>query len=400
MKVLIASDTYWPHVNGASYFTQRLAAALVERGHEVAVISPSLTFGNDTQSRHGVTLFGVRSFPVFIVPNFRFVLPWIINQRIAEVIREFKPDIVHIQMHFLISRTTLSAAQKQNIPVVATNHFMPDNLTHFLHLPDSITAIIHAIAWKDAVGVLDKTYGITSPTKTANTFIEPWVGRTLPAVSNGIDLKRFNPSNDGEPARAAYKLPGKPKLLFVGRLDKEKNVDVVLRALKEALKEVDIHFVIAGHGADGKKLQKLTRTLGIEKNVTFTGFVPDELLPSLYAATDCFVNAGIAELQCIAAMEAMATGLPVLAANAVALPELVHEGKNGYVFEPGNVSELAGRIVEVFKDGAKRAHMGEHSLEIIAGHDINKTLEAFENFYRQALLTHASTPSKHYSRVL
>lgn len=398
MKVLIASDTYWPHVNGASYFTQRLAAALVERGHEVAVISPSQTFNNDTRQRHGVTLFGVRSFPVFIVPKFRFVLPWIINRRIRTAIETFRPDIVHIQSHFTISRTTLTAAQKQHIPVVATNHFMPENLTFYLHMPGIVTNAINALAWKDAVRVFNKAYGITSPTKTANSFIEPWIGRELPAVSNGVDLKRFNPANDPNPARAAYTLPDKPILLFVGRLDREKNIDVVLRGLKEALQEVDIHFVVAGHGADGKKLQKLAQTLGVQDHVTFTGFVPDELLPSMYAAADCFVNAGIAELQCIAAMEAMATGLPVLAANAVALPELVHNGKNGYVFEPGNAHDVARRIVEIFKDGAKRANMGEHSLEIIAEHDISKTLESFEDFYRQALQTHASNPSVHYSR--
>ncbi len=390
MKVLIASDTYWPHVNGASYFTQRLAAALVERGHTVAVIAPSQTTGNDTLERHGVTLYGVRSFPIFFVPKFRFVLPWVINRRIASAIREFKPDIVHIQMHFLVSRTALAAAQKQGIPVVATNHFMPENLIHYLHLPAPITRALNTLAWKDAVRVLGKTYGITSPTRTANTFIEPWIGRELPAVSNGIDLKRFNPGNDGAPARAAYNLPEKPTLLFVGRLDKEKNVDVVLRAVALARHKADFHFVAAGHGAESKKLEKLAKQLGIAEHVTFTGFVPDELLPSLYAAADCFINAGVAELQCIVAMEAMATGLPLIGANAVALPELIHHGKNGYLFEPGNVAELASRIAEMFSDGAKRATMGTHSLEIIAEHDIDKTLEAFEEFYRTALRAHAT----------
>jgi 1,2-diacylglycerol 3-alpha-glucosyltransferase len=390
MKVLIASDTYYPHVNGASYFTQRLAAALAERGHEVAVISPSLTFRNDTGLRHGVKLYGVRSFPFLIVPEFRFVLPWIINHRIAEAIDDFKPDIVHIQMHFFISRQVLKTAQRRNIPVVATNHFMPDNLTHYLHLPDFIDNMIHAIAWKDAISVLGKAYDVSSPTVTSNTFIEPWIGRKLPAISNGIDLKRFNPGNDPAPARIKYNLPQKPTLLFVGRLDKEKNVDVVLRAVQLARREVDIHFVIAGHGAEGKKLRTLAQSLGIADNVTFAGFVPDELLPNLYAAAECFVIAGIAELQCIVAMEAMATGLPVLGARAVALPELIHNGKNGYLFEPGNVEELAKQIVAVYKDGAMRTRMGEHSLEIIAGHDLDKTLEAFEDFYRQALLKHSS----------
>lgn len=388
MKVLIASDTYYPHVNGASYFTQRLAAALVERGHEVAVISPSLTFRNDTGLRQGVKLYGVRSFPFLIVPQFRFVLPWVINKRIAEAINDFKPDIVHIQMHFFISRQVLKTAQRRNIPVVATNHFMPDNLTHYLHLPDFIDNIIHALAWKDAISVLGKAYEVSSPTVTSNTFIEPWIGRKLPAISNGIDLKRFNPDNDATPAKERYSLPNKPTLLFVGRLDREKNVDVVLRAVALARREVDIHFVVAGHGAEGKKLRALAQSLGLADTVTFAGFVPDELLPSLYAAAECFVIAGIAELQCIVAMEAMATGLPVLGARAVALPELIHDGKNGYLFRPGNVEELAGQIVAMFKDGAMRTRMGQHSLEIIAGHDLNKTLEAFEDFYRSALLKH------------
>ncbi|MEI6863859.1 MAG: glycosyltransferase [Candidatus Adlerbacteria bacterium] len=397
MKVLIASDTYYPHVNGASYFTQRLAASLVARGHEVAVISPSQTTGNDTHVRHGVTLYGVRSFPIVFVPKFRFVLPWIINRRIAKVIQEFKPDIVHIQMHFFVSRQTLKVAQRQHVPVVATNHFMPENLSHYLPVPQFVRDTINALAWKDAVRVLNKTYGVSSPTKTANTFIEPWIGRTLPAISNGIDLALFNPNNDPAPAREKYNLPNKPTLLFVGRLDKEKNVDIVLRAVAIALgrsptgetrKEVDIHFIVAGHGAEDTNLKKLAQKLGVAEHVTFTGFVPDELLPSLYAAADCFVNAGTAELQCIVAMEAMATGLPILGADAVALPELIHHGKNGFLFEPGNAEELASRIVDMFSDGAKRANMAEHSLEIISHHDINKTLEAFEKFYREALLAH------------
>ena len=141
MKVLIASDTYYPHVNGASYFTQRLADALAERGHEVGVIAPSLTVHNDTLLRGKVHIFGVHSFPILIVPKFRFVFPWAISRRISRVMDEFNPDIVHIQMHFPVSRTVLNEARKRGIPVVATNHFMPDNLTHYLHLPESGHAI-------------------------------------------------------------------------------------------------------------------------------------------------------------------------------------------------------------------------------------------------------------------
>ena len=389
MKILIASDTYYPHVNGCSYFTQRLAEALAGRGHEVAVISPGPKFASTIRPHGNVTHYGVRSFPILIVPHFRFVLPVIsgISGHVARAVREFEPDIVHIQMHFPISRMALRGARAAGIPVVATNHFMPDNLTHYLHLSKKITDGIHSLAWRDAARTYRKTHGVSAPTRTAGVMLEPWLRESVATISNGIDLARFNPGNDPAPAKQKYGLPAKPTLLFVGRLDKEKNVDVVLRALAKTKGTVDIHFAIAGHGAEGARLKKLAKKLSIENNVTFLGFVPDALLPSLYAAADCFVNAGIAELQCIVAMEAMATGLPIVGARAVALPELIHQGENGFLFEPGNSAELAERLIEIFSDAALRERMGKKSLEIISGHDLDTTLETFEAFYRKAIGT-------------
>lgn len=386
MRVLIASDTYYPHVNGASYFTQRLAHALAERGHEVAVVAPGQSLSPAYEMRGRIHFYGVRSFPILIVPKFRFVLPLIsgISGRAASAIREFKPDVVHIQMHFPISRMVLREAARINIPVVATNHFMPDNLTHYLHLPSAITDLIHKWAWQDAARVYGRTRGVSAPTRTAGVMLEPWLKADVPAISNGIDLKRFASTNDPEPARQKYNLPNKPTLLFVGRLDKEKNVDVVLRAVALA-RDTDFHFVVAGHGAEQNKLGRLAQTLGIAERVTFAGFVPDALLPHLYAAADCFVNAGTAELQCIVAMEAMATGLPVLGARAVALPELIHHEENGYLFEPGDSEELAGYVTRLMGNKDLRGRMGQKSLEIIAKHDIDLTLEAFEDFYRKAM---------------
>ena len=387
MRVLIASDTYHPHVNGASYFTQRLAHALAAAGHEVAVVAPGQSLTPVYEMHGRVHFYGVRSFPAFIVPKFRFVLPVVsaITARAAFAIQEFKPDIVHIQMHFPISRMVLHEAGKRGIPAVATNHFMPENLTHYLHLPRPLTTLINKWAWQDAARVLGSTRGVSAPTRTAGAMLEPWLKAAVPAISNGIDLKRFSPGSDPTAAKRHYNLPDKPTLLFVGRLDKEKNVDVVLRAVALA-QAADFHFCVAGHGAEQNKLKKLAHELGIAQRVTFTGFVPDDVLPSLYAAADCFVNAGTAELQCIVAMEAMATGLPILGARAVALPELVHHEENGYLFEPGNSKELAGYLVRLMSDTELRRNMGQESLKIIAHHDLDLTIEAFEDFYKQALI--------------
>lgn len=385
MKILLASDTYYPHVNGASYFTQRLAHALAERGHEVAVIAPSQTAAHADGMHGKVRVFSIRSFPVFFYPGFRFVLPGTIQWRIRDILRGFRPDVVHIQMHFPVSRATVGAARRLGIPAVGTNHFMPENLIHYFHLPPAIARVMQTLAWRDAARVYRKTRGASAPTRTAAAMLERWIGTPVRTISNGIDLKRFNPPNDPAPARTRYSLPDKPILLSVGRLDKEKNIDVTLRAVALARPHADFHFVVAGNGAERSALEALAQRLGISAHVTFTGFVPDDMLPSLYAAAACFANAGTAELQSIVAMEAMATGLPVLGARAVALPELIRNQENGFLFRPGNATELARQLVKLFTHAELRAAMGRRSLEVIAQHDISKTLEAFEEFYRTAL---------------
>lgn len=385
MKVLLASDTYYPHVNGASYFTQRLAHALADRGHEVAVIAPSQTTAHADDLQRNVRVFGLRSLPAFFYPGFRFVLPGTIHWRVRDIVRRFRPDVVHIQMHFPIARASLAAARKLGIPVVGTNHFMPENLIHYFHLPPAIARLVQILMWRDAARVYRRTRGVSAPTRAAAAMLEQWTGTPVRTISNGIDLERFNPSNDGTPALMRYRLPDKPILLFVGRLDKEKNIDVALRAVALAVTRADFHFVVAGSGAERPALDALAQRLGISAHVTFTGFVPDDMLPRLYAAAACFVNAGTAELQSIVTMEAMATALPAVGAQAVALPELIRNHENGFLFDPGHAKELAGHLVNIFAHADLRAAMGRNSLAIIAPHDINATLDSFEDFYHAAL---------------
>jgi len=385
MRVLIASDAYYPMVAGSSYFVQRFADTLAAAGHEVAVVAAGEGLRVAPTMRGKVKVYWTPGVPIFFVPRFYLSLPFLINGAVDRAIDEFKPDVVHIQMHFFIARRTLKVALRRNIPVVATNHFMPENLTHYLMLPQKITGLIDRAMWWDAARIFRKAHGLSAPTKTAVSLMQPQLNQEMLAISNGIDLERFNPRNDATPARERYNLPHKAILLYVGRLDKEKQVDFVLRSVKRALSAADFHFVAAGQGVEKMKLENLVNELGIAEHVTFTGFVPDELLPSLYAAADCFIIAGIAELQCIVAMEAMATGLPVLGAHAVALPELVHDAENGYLFKPGDEQGLAHKIAALMNDEPLRKKMGQESLEIIKDHDINATLEQFEELYRAAM---------------
>jgi glycosyltransferase involved in cell wall biosynthesis len=382
MKVMIGNDTYPPDVNGAAYFTRRLAVALAARGHEVHVLCPSRTLRNGAIMRDGVVEHRMRSLPVPFHSGFRFSPPPFLLRHVLEGVRRTQPDVVHAQGHFFVGRALIRAAKQLGVPVVATNHFMPDNLVVYLHLPERIEKKVAEWAWRDFSRIFDRADLVTAPTPFAAKLAEEkGVYGPIVPVSCGMDLSRFSPTNDGYAFKTRYGVPERPVFMYVGRLDAEKHVDELIKALPLVRRSVDAQLVVVGDGHERENLVALARGQGVEGHVTFTGFVSDGELPGAYAATDVFCNAGTAELQSIVTMEAMATGKPVVAANARALPLLVHDGENGRLFEPGDLEGLASRLAELLSDDGKRTRMGRESLRIVARHDIGITLNAFEELY-------------------
>lgn len=383
MRILVASDLYYPYKCGCSHFTQNLAVCLQKRGHDVLIIAPSSTISQGFYSHNSIRVFGVRSFPILLYKNFRFSPPLFVKKSLKKVIREFNPDIIHAQGHFFICSMTLNIAKELSIASVSTNHLVAENITHYLHLPKKLENLLNKLYWLYFRFVFDKFDFVTTPTKTAADILKKaGLKKKVFSLSNGIDLEKFNPNNKGDYLKKQYFLPNKPILLYVGRLDKEKNLNWVLRAFAKALKKIEIHLTVVGIGEQESHLKNLAKKLGIEKSVTFTGFVKDLDLPNMYALADSFIIAGTAELQCLVAMEAMATGLPVLAADALALPELVKDGDNGYLFKPGDIEDISSKMIKMFEDKKVRLQMGKRSLELIQKHEINKTMDEFERIYK------------------
>lgn len=119
--------------------------------------------------------------------------------------------------------------------------------------------------------------------------------------------------------------------------------------------------------------------------VFVTGFVDDADLPAAYATADVFANAGTAELQSLATLEAMASGLPVVGADSSALPHLVRDAHNGYLFPPGDATTLADRLVTLLADPARARLMGRRSRAPAERHDVAGTVAAFETVYREVV---------------
>lgn len=387
MKILIATDTYYPSVNGAAYFTYRLANALVQKGHEVFIMCPSKSLKNTVSNDDGVIVYGIRSIYIPVYQNFR-ISPLIFSKKtIQRVVREISPDIVHVQNHFMIGKGAVIIAKKLGIPVMGTNHFMPENLVHYFHLPKIAEKWLVKYGWKQCIRVFEQLDIVTTPTKTAAELLKKaGFNKDVMSISCGIDLERFRTTNNGSYLKERYLIPrDKQVMLYVGRMDKEKRIEVILKALPEILQTTDLHLVLAGIGKEKQALETLTEKLDIQDKVTFTGFVPDQDLQNIYRTADLFVIAGIAELQSIVTMEAMASGLPVVAVNAMALPELVHNGENGYLIPDGDSQSLAKKVIAILSDKKLSAQMSQKSLEIIKAHDINKIIEKYESLYNEII---------------
>lgn len=380
LTILIGADTFLPHVNGAARFAERLAAGLVERGHDVHVSAPSAGHRN-----HGTftEVIEGQEMTVHRLPSWRwpphdwltFVLPWMSKHYARRVLDEVQPDVVHIQSHIVIGRGLAREARKRGIPIVATNHVMAENILDFTTLPPLLDKAFVKLAWDDAKRTLDMARAVTTPTRKAADFLEATIDiHDVIPVSCGIKAADY--SADLTPRDAN-------RLVFVGRLTTEKQIDVVLRALTRLDPALDVTLDIVGNGDQRKSLEQLAAQLGLTDRVRFHGHTTDAELRALLTHATAFVIASIAELQSIATMEAMASGLPVVAADAVALPHLVHDGENGYLFTPGDVDDLAAKLTTVLTQAPEeRLRMQQASLEGVKVHDINRTLDTFEALYR------------------
>ncbi|MFF1539415.1 glycosyltransferase [Microbacterium sp. NPDC058269] len=380
LKIVIGCDTFAPDINGAARFAERLAAGLVQRGHDVHVVAPNQAYRRaqpHTEVIEGEPMTLHRLPSVRWAPHdwLRFVWPWRAKHYARKVIDQVQPDVVHIQSHIVIGRGLAYVAHERGIPVIATNHVMAENILDHTTMPKFIDDLVLKFAWADAKRTFDLTRAITTPTRRAADFLEKTVEvRGVIPVSCGIDRTQYTP---------VIAPREKNRIIFVGRLTAEKQVEVILKAMTKLDPALDTTFDIVGGGDQRKQLEHLAAQLGLADRVTFHGRTSDEELRALLSRASLFVIASIAELQSIATMEAMASALPIVAADAVALPHLVHDGENGYLFEPGNVDELAARLTDVLTaEPAEYERMQRASLDGVAIHDINRTLDTFEALYR------------------
>lgn len=386
MKILIASDLHYPTINGVATFSRNLAKGLADHGHEVLVIAPSQTGKKSKEVDGNYVIVRTASVPFPFYQNFRISLNP--SREVKEIIEEFDPDVIHIQMLMWIGQAAMKYGNKLGIPIVSTNHAMPENLMDNLRLLAPVSRPINYILKAYGARFHSKADFITMPTQSAiDMFNVEKIMTPMAAVSNGIDLSRFTPGDAPDELYAKFGIPkNTPIISYVGRLDAEKHLPVLIRAFVRVQTVMpNIHLVIVGDGTERPALQHMAKELGLGHLVTFTGRVSDEELTQLHKIGTVFCMPSPAELQSIATLEAMASGQPVVAVDAGALRELCQDQRNGYLCDQDDDLTIADGLQAILADTTLRKKMSEESLAIAGTHDLQATLERFEEIYRSLI---------------
>jgi 1,2-diacylglycerol 3-alpha-glucosyltransferase len=382
MRIIIVTEQYLPMLGGVATVTRNLSQELAAAGHAVRVVAPSETHRNERTQDGPVP---VRRFASFEWPSYdglRIAFPPVAPLR--KLFATFRPDVVHIHSPIVLGNVAQFLAAALHVPVVATNHYMPENMSPTLSTDPLLGKSFDTLAYTYLVSFYNRCDYVTAPTAFALGLLRQH-GLVAPGqpVSNGIDLSHFAPQSRDEALRRRLGLPAdRPLILYIGRLSDEKRVSVLLDAMAQV--RAPAHLAIGGDGPEADELRRRARDLELTERVTFLGRVADDDLVPLYRLGDLFAMPSTAELQSLSTLEALAVGLPVVAANAGALPELVRDGENGLLFTPEDSAELSERLTQLVTHPALRRRMAKAAIATAAQHDRQRITLEWPRIYAAA----------------
>ncbi len=381
MRIAYFTDTYYPQLNGVAVSVGYFVKNLKKKGLRVFLFAPRMKgFRNDHEDTHHLP--SMRVSPT-LPDSIRFPIP-IPHKNFWQIIRrDF--DLVHAHGNGVFSFLGFITARSKKVPFIMTFHTQMSQFAHYFLKGKVLTAShINNIFFKRFGNLCD---GIVAPSeKMKQELIKSGVKKPIIVIPNFVEFDKFK-VKDVQFLRKNYNIPKTyPILLAVGRLGKEKNFEFLLHIFQR-ITELDNkpYLVIVGEGVDFKKLKKLSEKLGIEKRVRLTGGIPNDKMPYVYKDADIFVFPSVAEVHPMVAIEAAASGLPLIVAKDQAYKGVVVNGKNGYAL-PLDWEIFTKRIISLLKDTEKMSEFSKNSPLIVKENfNSEKLIRKLLRFYEKIL---------------
>jgi 1,2-diacylglycerol 3-alpha-glucosyltransferase len=373
MNIALFTDTFLPNINGVVNAIVHQVDEMSKQGNKFLIF----TAGNEDKNykyNENVEVVQLKGFTLPTYKDYKIVIPFI--SRALKYLKNFNPDIVHVETPFGIGYIGIRLGKKLNIPIVGTHHtFYSDYVKHLLFFDLNLFRKINDwfTAW-----FFNKCDIVTSPSQALlHELKRIGVKRDVIRIPNGIVISKFKKKKD---LRKDYNI--KKSVMYFGRVSYEKSIDIVVKAMAIVQKKYpDAIFIVVGDGPNLEDIKKLSKELDVKS--LFTGFkVGQELIDNIYVA-DIFVTASKSENQPMSILEAMACGRALIGVDAKGVPELIVDKQNGLIVKPDDIDELAEKIKYLLEDNKTRMKFQKKSLELIKEYSTKKIAEKWLKLYKE-----------------
>ena len=380
LKIAFYTDTYKPSVDGVVTSIINFKKELERRGHKVYIFTsgdPNSRFiTKEKDNVYVVRGIKFKNYPQYTLAAFPFLTHFDVNR--------LGIDIIHAQTPFMMGFSSMIIARTNRIPLVGTFHtFFTEKsvIKEYASKNKYMQRVFTKYAWPYARFFYNRCNGVIAPSESVKNVLQKHGIKNITVVPNSVDLKRFSPEVDGSALRK--RLLGqryKKMVLYTGRMSKEKKIDTLIKAARK-IKNKDVRFVMVGTGPFENHYKNMVERMGLSDRFLFEGYITDEMLPKYYAAADLFCMPSTFETQGIVSLEALASGKPVVAADYLALSDLIVNGKNGEKFKPGDSVECARKIEKVINN----TDAYKITDRVAKEYSISSTTDRLLDFYKKSM---------------
>lgn len=372
MKIAIFSDGYLPQVNGVATSVETSARGLEKLGHEVYIFAPKY---NGFKDRKNVVRIPSVAFPkhdAYRLATFHPGKP-------LSIAAEYDFDIIHGHAGGPVTMLGWEVARIKNVPFVYTYHTLWKKYTHYVFQGKIIKPKMMEILSKIVGNMCDV---VVAPTdKVAKELKKYGVKKEVITVPTGLDLTHFLNVEKGFLRSRLGISTSTNILLYVGRLEKEKSIDFLVKSLPLIKQKCpDTVLVIVGAGSEKTPLIQLAKKLQVDKSVYFFGQVSQDDIQKVYADADVFTFSSRSETQGLVVLEAMASNLPVVCVEDGVFSSILQQGKNGFITKksPHQFSEA---VVKILKKPELAHELAQEARKLVQSYSIETTALQLEKLY-------------------
>lgn len=377
MHIGFFTDGYVPQLHGVATSLEAVSAALEKLGHTVSIFAPKM--GDYVDRRSFVYRFA--SWQITHKPPLWLGTPFSLRAYIE--IPKLRLDIVHTHAPFPMHWLGVQVARRGQLPLINTYHTI---LPAFVQTARSLTGIpfpVWLARWYSR-WTCNMCNRIVAPSEKTRMFLEGLgVQSPVTMISNGVNVERFQNRARGYLRTWCNLLPDDQILLCVGRLTPEKNVGFLIDALAHVIKRNDrVYLLGIGEGPDRARLLERAKQHGIEKHVMFPGVSTPDKMPDIYADADIYVSGSFSEAHSMAALEALASGLPMVVVRDQSFEGVVCDGENGFMVAP-EAAAFAARLNNILDHPTRRAQMRVNSQRLAAPFSVDAQARKLVDLYRE-----------------